>query len=133
MRVEAETALSRLTFEPCLRLAKFVLLRVSGATPTLKVVLSNSVTVRQVPLMEMLSPSIAPSRIGPQSEIVRDVPPPPDVDESRSLRLETADDLLISFNFMNVEQRMYCKGALKPSLRTLMQLTSNRLHKSRKH
>jgi hypothetical protein len=56
----------------------------------LKEVLSNSVTVRQVPFIEMLSPSPASSRILPHSEIVRDVPPPPEVVESRDERFVTA-------------------------------------------
>jgi hypothetical protein len=52
--------------------------------------LSNSVTVRHVPLIKMLSPSAASSSIVPHSEIVRDVPPPPEVVESSDESLVTA-------------------------------------------
>jgi len=90
MRVDAETARSKLTFDPSIKSPRFVLRSVSGATPTLKEVLANSVTVRQVPLIEMLSPSAASSRIVSHSEIVREVPPPPDAVESREVRFVTA-------------------------------------------
>lgn len=50
---------------------------VSGDTPTLKPSLLNSVTVKHVPLMLMLSPRWASSRISEQFEMVSEVPPPP--------------------------------------------------------
>ena len=50
--------------------------RVSGARPTVKVVAVKVVTVRQVPFMEMESPSCTSVRIGDGGgvEIVRFVP-----------------------------------------------------------
>jgi len=90
MRDEAKTDLSKLTFEPSLRLPKFVLRNVSGATPTLKDDLSNSVTVRQVPLTEILSPSATSLRMESHCEIVREVPPPPDEVESTLTSFDAA-------------------------------------------
>jgi hypothetical protein len=76
--VLAETARSRLTLLPCLREPRFVRRKVSGATPTLKEDLSNWVTVRQVPLMLMLSPRLQSPRISEALEMVRVVPPSSD-------------------------------------------------------
>lgn len=96
MRVEALTALSKLTWEPCLRLPRFVRRRVSGAHPTLKYhddsspLLLNSVMVRQVPFTEIESPRIASPRIVEQEEMVREVPPPPEDVESREFSSVTA-------------------------------------------
>jgi hypothetical protein len=56
----------------------------------LKQDLSNSVIVRQVPFTLMLSPREASVRISAHSEMVREVPPPPEVVESRVVRLVTA-------------------------------------------
>lgn len=86
----ADTALSRLTFEPSDRSPRFVRRSVSGATPTLNVLLSNSVTVRHVPLTLMLSPSWQSSKIASAPEIVSDVPPPPLAVVSSWSSLETA-------------------------------------------
>jgi hypothetical protein len=63
---------------------------VSGATPTLKLAPSNSVTVRHVPLTLMLSPRWQSPRMAAQSLMVREVPPPPLVDSSRLCSAETA-------------------------------------------
>lgn len=90
MRVDADTALSKFTFDPSTKLPRFVLRNVSGETPTLNEDLSNSVTVRQVPLIEILSPSAASSRMVSHSEMVSEVPPPPEVVESREVRFVTA-------------------------------------------
>jgi hypothetical protein len=92
MRVEAETERSRLTLAPSVREPRFVLRSVSGATPTLKVLWSNSVMVRQVPFTLMLSPREASERMGLHSEMVREVPPPPAVVVSSALRLLTAEE-----------------------------------------
>jgi hypothetical protein len=62
--------------------------RVSGATPTLKDVASCSVMVRQVPFTEMESPRWASVRISGQSEMVREVPLPPEELGSRGVREE---------------------------------------------
>lgn len=68
-----------MTFDCSFRLPRFVLLRVSGAMPTLKESEEgNSVTVRHVPLIHMLSPSFASLRIEEASEMIREVPLPPD-------------------------------------------------------
>lgn len=64
--------------------------RVSGATPTLKVEVSNSVTVRQVPLTDMLSPSWQSPRMSEAPEMVREVPPPPLAVVSSCSSLDTA-------------------------------------------
>lgn len=63
---------------------------VSGETPTLKLDEENSVTVRQVPLTEMESPRWQSVRMSAQSEMVREVPPPPEADASSWLSSETA-------------------------------------------
>lgn len=52
--------------------------------------LSNSVTVRHVPLTEMLSPSWTSVRIEEQLEMVREVPFPPVDEESRGRSAVTA-------------------------------------------
>jgi len=91
--VEAETDLSRLTFPPSFKEPRFVLRSVSGATPTLKEDRSNSVMVRQVPLTLMLSPREASERISLHWEMVREVPPPPEVVVSRLLSLVTAGNV----------------------------------------
>lgn len=49
--------------------------RVSGATPTTKVESVKAVTVRQVPLMLMESPSWQSVRMSAAPEMVREVPP----------------------------------------------------------
>lgn len=49
--------------------------RVSGATPTVKVLGVKEVTVRQVPFMEIESPRLQSVRMGAALEIVRVVPP----------------------------------------------------------
>lgn len=72
----ALTARSRFTREEVDRLPRFVRRRVSGEMPTVKEVGVKEVMVRQVPLMLMLSPRWASSRMEGQ-EMVRDVPPPP--------------------------------------------------------
>ena len=82
MRVAALTALSRLTLLPSLKLPRFVLRNVSGATPNLKDVESNSVIVRHVPLIHIESPRCASVRISAQFETVSDVPLPPDFEGS---------------------------------------------------
>lgn len=48
---------------------------VSGDTPTTNDSLSKEVTVRQVPLMLMLSPRWQSPRISPAEDMVSDVPP----------------------------------------------------------
>ena len=63
---------------------------VSGETPTLKSSLLNSVMVRQVPLMLMLSPRCASVRIEAQEEMVREVPLPPLEESSCWMSWETA-------------------------------------------
>jgi len=71
--------------------------RVSGETPTLNhngggpsSGGESSVMVRQMPLMEMESPSAASLRIVGHCESVREVPPPPVAVESRADRFVTA-------------------------------------------
>jgi len=59
------------------RIPRLVLFNVSGASPTLNLVASNSVTVRQQPLTEIESPMWQSPRIGALSPIVRLQPPPP--------------------------------------------------------
>jgi hypothetical protein len=49
--------------------------RVSGATPTTKVESVKEVTVRQVPLMLMESPSWQSVRMSAAPDMVREVPP----------------------------------------------------------
>jgi hypothetical protein len=85
-------ALSKLTLPPSFNRPRFVRRNVSGATPTLKYSFVNSVTVRHVPLTQMESPRCASSRMEEQLEIVRDVPLPPDEDESREVRAVTATE-----------------------------------------
>jgi hypothetical protein len=85
MRVCDETARSRLTESPCAREPRFVRRRVSGATPTVKEESVKEVTVRQVPLTLMESPSLQSTRTGAALEMVRVVPP----DASEGLRAET--------------------------------------------
>lgn len=77
MRVVALTARSRFTGEDWKREPRFVRRRVSGETPTVNWEGVKEVTVKQVPLMLMLSPKWASVRISAQSEIVIEVPPPP--------------------------------------------------------
>ena len=72
---------------------------VSGEMPTTKATCfseagSKDVMVRQVPLMLILSPSLASSRISAQSEMVREVPPPPAEVSSWGWRAETTELLL---------------------------------------
>lgn len=86
----AETARSRFTFELCAKLPKLVRRRVSGETPTLNSVDVKDVIVRHVPLILMLSPRWASVRISSQSEMVREVPPPPDEVSSWDSRAVTA-------------------------------------------
>jgi hypothetical protein len=95
IRVEADTDRSRLTFPPSFKEPRFVLRRVSGATPTLKKEEedgSNSVMVRQVPLTLMLAPRVASLRMALHWEMVREVPLPPEVVGSWLVRLVTAGD-----------------------------------------
>ncbi len=75
MRVDAETARSKLTGESFFSSPRFVRRRVSGATPTVKEEEVKDVTVRQVPFTDILSPRWASSRTGEALEIVRVVPP----------------------------------------------------------
>lgn len=75
MRVVAETARSRLTLLSLTREPRFVRRSVSGAQPTLNEVVSNHVTVRQVPFTEMESPRWQSVRISLAEEMVRVVPP----------------------------------------------------------
>lgn len=56
---------------------RFVRLSVSGARPTLNEPASNSVTVRQHPLIAIESPIWQSLRMGAASEMVSDQPPPP--------------------------------------------------------
>jgi hypothetical protein len=108
MRVSAETARSRLTFEPFCSAPRLVRRSVSGAHPILKDDLSNSVTVRHVPVSRqpgrvavegegpgipltlMLSPRCASPSMSSHPEMVNDVPPPPDAVLSSSSRAATA-------------------------------------------
>ncbi len=118
MRVVADTALSRFTFDLSFKLPKFVRRKVSGLTPTLKESLVKDVTVRHVPmniayeyesldmvergrmmggfygdgvpLMLILSPRWASVRISAQSPMVREVPPPPAEESSCFSRVVTA-------------------------------------------
>ena len=69
----ALTARSKFTPEDFVKEPRFVRLSVSGDMPTTKEVESKDVTVRQVPLMEMLSPRCASERTVAQ-EMVREVP-----------------------------------------------------------
>jgi hypothetical protein len=85
MRVCDDTARSRLTESPCASEPRFVRRRVSGATPTVKVESVKAVTVRQVPLTLMESPSWQSMRTGAALEMTRVVPP----DASEGLREET--------------------------------------------
>ena len=85
----ALTARSRFTLEDVVREPRFVRRRVSGEMPTTKEVGVKEVTVRQVPLMLMLSPRWASSRMEAQ-EMVREVPPPPAVLSSCGWRAVTA-------------------------------------------
>lgn len=82
----ADTARSRLTLLCCFREPRFVRRRVSGETPTTKESSVKDVTVRQVPLMLMLSPKWQSFRISAAEEMVSDVPPV----SSRELSSETA-------------------------------------------
>ena len=92
--MDAETADSRLTLLFVVREPRFVRRSVSGDIPTLKVfsALENSVMVRHVPLMEMESPRAASARNEGRSEVamVREVPEPPELVESRSCSVVTA-------------------------------------------
>lgn len=90
IRVLALTALSKLTLDPCFKAPRLVRRRVSGATPTLNEDLSNSVTVKHVPLTEIESPNAASPKISAQSDMVKEVPFPPDVEGSSCCRLVTA-------------------------------------------
>ncbi|KAM3066378.1 hypothetical protein ACMFMF_011936 [Clarireedia jacksonii] len=74
MRVFAETARSRLTSELTSSEPTFVRRRVSGAHPTVKLSLVKLVTVRQIPLTEMLSPSPQSPRMAAALLIVRVAP-----------------------------------------------------------
>lgn len=85
MRVCDDTARSRLTASPAARAPRFVRRRVSGATPTTKVEAVKEVTVRQVPLMLMESPSWQSVRMSAAPEMVRVVP----VEASGGVREET--------------------------------------------
>lgn len=83
MRVVADTALSRLTFDPSDNLPRFVRRNVSGATPNLNDVSLKEVIVRHVPLMQIESPRWASERrswLG--GVMVRSVPSP---EESREV------------------------------------------------
>ena len=51
---------------------------------------SSSVMVRQVPLQQMLSPSLASDKIRGHEDMVSEVPPPPVDVESRDARVEIA-------------------------------------------
>jgi hypothetical protein len=73
--VLADTARSRLTLLCSFKEPRFVRRSVSGETPTTKESLSKEVTVKQVPLMLMLSPKWQSPRISEAEDIVRDVPP----------------------------------------------------------
>lgn len=92
--MEAETALSKFKGEEAVRVEREVRRMVSGASPTLKDVGLEggvrAVTVRQVPLMLMLSPRWASVRMEAQSPIVREVPLPPPGVSSRCERERTA-------------------------------------------
>lgn len=79
MRVSARTARSRLTRDEVVSEPRLVRRRVSGAMPTVKVGGAGvkEVTVRQTPLMAMLSPRWQSVRRGEVDgrEMVREVPP----------------------------------------------------------
>lgn len=78
-----------------MRAPRFERRNVSGAIPTLKEAggwEGRSVIVRQVPFTQILSPSLAFCRTSPASDIVKDVPPPPDVEMSRGSSAVTAVD-----------------------------------------
>ena len=64
--------------------------RVSGETPTLNSDVVKEVMVRQVPFVLILSPKWASVRMSAQSEIVREVPPPPAAVSSWASRAVTA-------------------------------------------
>ncbi len=108
--MEAETERSRFTLLPWFREPRLVRRSVSGETPTLKygdeeeveveageglleleLELENSVMVRHVPFTLMLSPREASVRIEAQSEMVIEVPLPPEEVESREERFVTAE------------------------------------------
>lgn len=79
-----------------MREPKFVRRSVSGAAPILKYheasspLLLNSVTVRHVPFTDIESPSWQSESIDEHEPIVREVPPPPELVESRELSSVTA-------------------------------------------
>jgi hypothetical protein len=81
--------LLRVIFPPSFSETRLVLPSVSDATPTFKVEWANSLMVRQVPSTLILSPREASERILAQLEMVREVPPPLEVLESRVVSLLT--------------------------------------------
>jgi hypothetical protein len=81
--------LLRVIFPPSYSETRLVLRSVSDATPTFKAEWSNSLMVRQVPSTLILSPREASERILAQLEMVREVPPPLEVLESRVVSLLT--------------------------------------------
>lgn len=92
MRVLAETARSRFTFDPVVSEPRFVRRRVSGATPTVKEDVVKEVTVKQVPFMDIESPRWQSVRTSVALDMVRFVPP----SAARGLSSETSEGVLDS-------------------------------------